>query len=112
MFTRVAVIALLAVESTMAIRKFKPIDWEHFEHHEQKPVQMEMKTFTEDGFDPISAILAEGEKDAKEFDTGREAMDKKFDDIRQMASSGPVQKLDDLKKFVPRLKKIDVSGSD
>lgn len=88
---------------------FHPIEWEKYEHIADRPVHLVEKVFTDDGFDPAKAILAEGERDASEMEAKRVAMDKEFERIRDLATSGPKINIKNIAQYAPRVTKLDVS---
>ncbi len=88
---------------------FHPIEWEKYEHIADKPVHLVEKVFTENGFDPAKAIIAEGEKDTTEMEADRVAMDKEFERIHDLAIRGPAINLKNIAQYAPRVTKLDVS---
>lgn len=105
LFLRIALLKTVALGVV-----FRPIEWEKSEHvAENKAVNLVEKVFTAEGFDPAKAILEEGERDAKEMEADRIAMDKEFERIRDTALRGPEINLKNIAQYAPRVKKLDVS---
>ena len=103
-FLRIALLKTVALGVV-----FHPIEWEKSEHVSDQPVHLVEKVFSADGFDPAKAILDEGERDAKEMEADRIAMDKEFERIRDTAFRGPEINLKNIAQYAPRVKKLDVS---
>lgn len=110
MYTRIFVVALAGVQTSLAIRGYAPLDYENFAIPIDGPVELENKVFTTDGFDPAAELIKESELEAKEFTEGKEKMDKEFKEIENRAHhEGPV-KLSDLKKYTPHIKKLEIGS--
>ena len=105
LFLRIAVLKTVAFGI-----QIHPIEWEKYEHIADKPVHLEEKVFDANGFDPSKAILEEGERDAREMEVERTAMDKEFQRIRDAASMrGPDISLKTIAQYAPRVKKLDIT---
>ena len=105
---RTAIRCFTLVAAAAAIQ-FKPIDWEALERIDTKPIQLQMKTFSADGLDVEGPILAEGRRDAAEFEHEKQVMDEAHKNLRaefEREEQGlPAAAVTD---YVPKLKKLDL----
>ena len=102
---------IICLLNIVACTAFKPIDWESLGQIKTPAVKLEMKTFTSDGLDVETPILAEGKRDAEEFDHEEELMKNSFKEIRsdfEQQQNGVQNSRHTA--YVPKLRKLDLDS--
>jgi len=107
MVTRLAFVFVAAHQVTGM--NFHTIDVDALERTTPLPIHLENKVFTEDGLDVTHDLMAEASREEADLEAGKAAMDNEFDKIRNSAFNGVEMKLQDLVKYTPKLRKIDIN---
>ena len=103
-------LVVACLSTVNAVRRFQPIDWEKLEEMPDKPIQLETKTFTDEGFDPASEILKQGDIERQNFDKERNHFMEESVEIKKEStqeSKGITNDVDHT-LYVPKLKRLDI----